>query len=63
MRVVDLVHMTFRDVRITEEVMWQAIVMFPKGGGDFLGDRPCGGTLEYGVSNPGPPPGIGHCAS
>ena len=34
-KVVELIHTAFRDGRLAEEATWQALVLIPKGGGDF----------------------------
>ena len=33
-KVLQLIHAAFREVWLTEETMWQAVVLIPKGGGD-----------------------------
>ena len=35
-RVVDLLHTAFMEGRLTEEAMWQAVVLIPKGKKDYL---------------------------
>ena len=34
---VDLIQMELREGVITEEATWQAVVLIPKGGGDYRG--------------------------
>ena len=34
---VDLVQMTFREGRLAEEAVWQAVVLIPKGGKYYRG--------------------------
>ena len=36
-RVVDLVHSAFREGKLVEEAMWQAVVLIPKGNKDYRG--------------------------
>ena len=36
-KVVELVQLAFRDGFIAEEAAWQAVVLIPKGGGDYCG--------------------------
>ena len=36
-RVVELVHMAFRDRDLAEEATWKAVVLIPKGKGDYRG--------------------------
>ena len=35
--VVKLIQMEFREVELAEEASWQAVVLIPKGGGEYCG--------------------------
>ena len=50
-RFVDLVQLVFREGTPSEESMWQAVVLIPKGKKDYQGHCPRGGDVEGSGSN------------